>query len=339
MKHTFNSLKRWELASLAMLAILGIILGSLSCSRGTDSGKVESISIGMDGSAVNSLIFIAQDQNYFSANGINLQLKEYASGAVAVDDLLKVAVDVATAAEFVIVTKALAGEKIQTLASIDKFQHNYIFGRKDRGITTVADLKCKKIGVPLKTISEFYLGRFLELQGISTKQVTLVNINPLQSADVLANGEVDALIAWEPNAKAIEHRLGDGVVKWPAQSQQAGYANVIATPNWISGHPDLAIRFLKSLNQAEEYLINHPAEARSIIQKRLQYDNAFMAVIWAEHQFSLSLDQSLIIAMEDEARWEISNNLTNERTLPDFMNSMYPDSLKAIKPGAVNISK
>jgi len=47
----------------------------------------------------------------------------------------------------------------------------------------------------------------------------------------------------------------------------------------------------------------HPNETKAIIQRRLQYDDAYMATVWPENQFSLSLDQSLILAMEDEARW------------------------------------
>ena len=39
--------------------------------------------------------------------------------------------------------------------------------------------------------------------------------------------------------------------------------------------------------------------------------------------------------MEDEARWMIKNNLTTEKQVPDFMNYIYADGLKAIKPEAV----
>ena len=53
--------------------------------------------------------------------------------------------------------------------------------------------------------------------------------------------------------------------------------------------------------------------------------------------FSSSLDQSLITAMEDEARWIISNNLTTEKTVPDFMKYIYIDGLKAVKPVALNM--
>jgi len=67
-------------------------------------------------------------------------------------------------------------------------------------------------------------------------------------------------------------------------------------------------------------------------------DVAFAQAAWSRNQFSLSLDQSLITAMEDEARWMIKNKLTSKKQgVPDFMNYIYIDGLKAVKPEAVNI--
>ena len=73
------------------------------------------------------------------------------------------------------------------------------------------------------------------------------------------------------------------------------------------------------------------------MQKRLKLDDAYTATVWSQNQFSLSLDQSLIAAMEDEARWMIKNKLTNEKKVPDFLDYIYEDGLKAIKPEAVSI--
>jgi NitT/TauT family transport system substrate-binding protein len=62
-----------------------------------------------------------------------------------------------------------------------------------------------------------------------------------------------------------------------------------------------------------------------------------MAKIWSQQQSSVTLDQSLIAAMEDEARWMIKNGLTTEKAVPDFTNYLYLDGLKAVKPEAVSI--
>jgi NitT/TauT family transport system substrate-binding protein len=112
---------------------------------------------------------------------------------------------------------------------------------------------------------------------------------------------------------------------------------VVSTEEWIKRHPELVTRFLKSLAQAEDYLLRNPVEVKAIMQKWLNVDVAFVQVAWSRNQFSLSLDQALIAAMEDEARWMIANNLTSEKKIPDFLNYIYEDGLKAVKPEAVNI--
>jgi NitT/TauT family transport system substrate-binding protein len=320
-----------------IIVVLGVVFALWLRTPKDYPGKMESITIGMDPTAANSLIHIAENQNYFTSNGLKVTIKNYASGLVAVNGMLNDEVDVATAAEFVVVGQALKKENVRALASIDKFLHIHLLGRRDRGVKSIPDLKGKRIGVTLKTAAEFYLGRFLELQGMNMRQVTLINVSPPQSVDALVNGDVDAVVAWQPNVRAIEDRLGSGVVKWGVQKGQAAYCMVIGRGEWVTKHPELIKRFSTALVQAENYAVGHPDEAKAIVQRRLSYDDSYMTTIQAEHQFSLLLDQSLITAMEDEARWMIKNKLTKEKNVPNFLDYIYEDGLKAVKPEAVNI--
>ena len=118
---------------------------------------------------------------------------------------------------------------------------------------------------------------------------------------------------------------------------QPQYKNLAATDFWLAAHPDMAERVLKSLAEAEDFVARNPDETKAIVQKRLQYDEAYMAMAWPLTELSLFLDQSLITAMEDEARWMMDNDLTDERVVPDFLEYIYADALESVKPGAVNI--
>ena len=75
----------------------------------------------------------------------------------------------------------------------------------------------------------------------------------------------------------------------------------------------------------------------TVVQERINYNDKEMQIFWSENQFSLSLDKSLIVVLEDEARWMISNNLIGKTQMPDFLDCIYEDALKSIKPEAVNI--
>jgi len=328
---------RRSLLIITVLFTLLTVFGSFSCSKGNYSGKMETVTIGATPIELNALIYVAEECRFFANNGVQVVFKDYDTGIAAVNGLLKGEVGIALASEFVIVGKSLQKQDVLGLATIDKLMIYYIIARADRGIKSTADLKGKRIGVSRQTITEFYLGRMLELNGMRIEQVTLVDTKVSDMAGAIAGGDVDAVVTWEPHVTQIEQQVGSTVIIWPVQSGQVAYWNIVATEFWIRNHPELAYRFLRSLAQAEEYIIQNPAEAKVILQKRLKLNDTYMATVWPQNQFSLSLDQSLIAAMEDEARWMIKHSLTRERTIPNFTDYIYIDGLKAVKPEAVRI--
>jgi NitT/TauT family transport system substrate-binding protein len=251
--------------------------------------------------------------------------------------MVKGEVDVSAPAEFVVVSGALRHDKIQILSTSVKCDFFSIIGRKDRGIGKVSDLAGKRIGLARNTIEEFFLGRILDLQGMSIDDVTVVDMSFPAVVGAIREGTVDAVVTLPPYSDSIKSSLGDGAVEWSAQSGQWLFAVLTATDAWIAKNPDLAIRLLRAVRQANLYIAQHPQEAKLIVRKRLNLDAASVDRLWQRNHYSLSLDQSLIHAMEDEARWMIRNNMTTEKTIPDFTKYIYSDGIKAVKPEAVNI--
>jgi len=331
--------RRIILALVTALLIVAMVTGSLFylTSQKPYTGKMESITIGNVPNEVNSLIYIADDHQYFAANGLKVSYRNYSSGLAAVNGLINGEVDIATAAEFVLVGKLLANASICTFGAISKALNEYVVARTDKGITTIQDLKDKRIGVSLGTSTEFYLGRFLELNGMNLNQVNIVDVPPPETPNALANGTVDAVIAWRPNINTIENLLGDKIVMWPAQANQPYYVAVITTNNWTATHPELVIRFLNALIQAETFSLNNKDKAIAIVTGKLGYESSYTTTVWRDIQFSVSIEQSEILAMEDETRWLINNNLTNATAVPNFLNYVYVDGLQTVKPDSVNI--
>ncbi len=334
-----QSLKRFVLLPIVIVGVLAIVLVSQFYlnSRKTYRGKPASLTIGTPAIETNALIYIAGDMGYFERNGLKVTLKEYDSGGAAVPGLMGNEIDLAIASEFVLVNNLLQQREIRVLGSIDRFEDMFVIARKDRGIGKVTDLKNRKIGVPLGTIAAFYLSRYLTLQGLGLADVKILDVRPDHSADALGAGDADAVVTWHPHLDRIMDRYGGGVIVWPIQSSQLTYWTLIARADWMGSHRETIDRLLRSIAQAEKHASLHPEEAKAVVKKRLGYDDAYIAKAWRENLFSLSLDQALVAAMEDEARWMINNGLTSEKRVPDFMNYIYLDGLKAIKPEAVNI--
>lgn len=286
-----------------------------------------------------ALFWVAEDQHFFEMNGLNLTLREYDSGAGSLEGVVKGDADIAVGvSEFPLVKAAFENKRVRALGIIDKGEFTYLVARKDRGIITVPDLKGKRVGTTIGTVAEFHLGRFLALHGMNMKDITLVDIrSPAGWVNEVADGNIDAISTAQPYADAARDRLDGNAVTWSVQSRQPLFALVVSNDTWLKEHPETARRFLQALAEAEEYTRAHPPEAKAIIQRRLGLDPGYIDTVWRQNQFALTLDQSLVAAMEDEARWMIQNNLTNAKKVPDFRNYLYTEGLDLVKPGSVYI--
>ena len=337
MRKPLLELKRRVLIGMIFPGILAVLLGSWSCHKDY-SGKVEALTIATVPTEVNALLYIAEAQDFFADNGLKVTFKEdYNSGAAATAGMLNGEADIATGSEFVAVRQILNRKDLINFGTITKYENTFILWPTDSGIKTFQDLKGKRVGVTLKTISEFYLGRTFGLKGLKLEQVKLVDVKAAEAERAVTNGEVDAVVTWEPWVARIDQHLGKEVIIKALQSSQQAYWNLVSTGNWAKNRSPILKRIMKSMTQAGDYLARHQDEAKAIVRKRMKFDDALMERLWQRYQFSPSLDQSLIAAMEDEARWIMSTNLTLEKKMPDFKNYIYVDALKAIKPEAVNI--
>ncbi len=334
-------LKRFALILFIILVIPAIVFGSffyLSSLKSND-GSMESITLGATLLESTGPAFVAEERHFFSDNGLNVTMKYYDVGLNAVNAMQKGEVDMAWCAEYILVGKALGDQKVQTIGSVAKTEFAFVVGRKDRGIDNVSDLNGKRIGVVRGTVMEFYLGRFLDLHGLSISDVTLVNTTLAQSADVIINGDVDAVVSFPPYVETAKQQLGGNAVVWAAQSGQMFYGLITCRTEWVTQHSELVKRFLNAMSQTEDFMAQHPDEAKAIVQKAMNFTSDYMEVVWSRNQFALALDQSLVLAMEDEARWMINNNLTNATTVPNFMDYVYVDGLETVKPNSVNLIK
>lgn len=309
-----------------------------ACATGESPAPAESITLGTQSSfELTTYVDVAQAQHLFASHGIALTERDFPDGLTSINALCSDEVDVAGSSEYPLVGKAFASGPVRVIATLSKGGSFFVVGRRDRGVEQIADLKGKRIGVAFRTINEFYLGRFLSLNGIQMADVTRVNAGLPQLEDALATGSVDAVITREPYLSSLQKRLGANGVSWPAQSNQPAYGIISSRPDWLARHPELVKRFLQALGQAQEYIVSHPAEAKATVQKRYGTDDAQLAALWAGTEFSLSLDQSLVLAMEDEARWTIANDLTTEQSVPNIMDYIDESPLKQVKPDSVNV--
>ncbi len=111
-------------ATIAVAAI--VVLGAISFlwlrASKDEPGKLHSINFGTVPTAATTLIYIAEDQHFFEANSLIVNITDYNTGMATTEELLKGDLDIAWVAEFPFVHRAFAQEKISIIAVVGQVQ-------------------------------------------------------------------------------------------------------------------------------------------------------------------------------------------------------------------------
>lgn len=285
-----------------------------------------------------SLLYLAANKGHFAEEGLDITLQPHVSGADALNAALNNQAALGTTANIPVMLATMNGRPAAIIATIFTARGvNGVVARRDRGISTLADLKGKVIGVAVGTDSQFVLSTMLSRQRLSSDQVQIVNIRPGDSAEALKSGKVDAVSTWEPWVTAARQAVGQNGIEFRAESAFIANFNLVGTNDWIQANPDVVQRLLRAILRSKQFADEHPQETAKILAQALKIDlNSFNAM-GSNYHFVVQLDQSLLVILEDQARWAIENKLTAQTAIPNFLNAISVEALLAVNPDAVTI--
>ncbi len=296
----------------------------------------EKITIGTIPSRISGLVYVAQEQGYFKDQGLDVTVKANVSSPESIKDLKAGHIDLACCGAYNLVKEAFTGESnLHALAVLCTGQVMDLIARRDKGISEPADLRGKTIGLLKGTAAEYFLGVFLTYQHILLHEVTIVDLKPLDLRRALAEGKVDAVVAWEPNVTDIFKKMGNAVVTWPAQEKQDIFWILVGRQGFLKRNPDALVKFLRALEQAAKFIKEQPGEAKAMICRQI----SFPLSEWDRYplRYDIFLDQGLLLHMEDEAAWVIKHGGTDRTAIPDFMDYVDAGPLLKVNPQAVRL--
>lgn len=283
-------------------------------------------------------VYIAHVNDYFKQEGLEAEMQPHTFGKVALQAVIEGRADVATAADTPVMLAIMNGERINILATIGTSNRNTaIIARKDRGITAPSDLKGKKIGVALGTTSDFLTDSFLKAHGIENKQVKIIDMTPDKMVAALNTGKIDAASLWNPPLRQLQNELGDKGLSFYGEMYFSETFCIAAKTDFVEEHPEATKKFLRAIIKAEEFVREHPEDARRLSAEFIKLDRNILDQIWDIYNFRVTLDQALIVDLEDQTRWAIKNRLVARRDMPNYLDFIYMDGLLAVKPDTVRI--
>lgn len=287
---------------------------------------------------ISGLGLLAFAKRFFERERLDVTLQFHTTGKACLNAALNADADLATVADTPIMHAGWRGDKIYTIATIERAQKNTgIVARADRGISHPNDLAGKKIGVTIGTSGEFLLDTFLTFHRMGRQAIQTINLKPEEMVDALATGDVDAVTTWHPYLSRSQRVLGDGAITFYAEGMYTETFNLVAMQDFVNKHPATIKRVLRALARAEEFMKGHPAESRNIIARQTGIDRALLTELWPVFDFTLTLDQSLLVTLESEARWVRTKTGSDRTLIPNYLDIIYLDGLQAVKPEAVTI--
>jgi NitT/TauT family transport system substrate-binding protein len=287
-----------------------------------------------------TLVHVAVAKGYFVEEGLDVQPLMRTFGKAALETVIENKADFATVAETPIMFNVLKGEKIFVLANIEaSSMNNAVVARKDAGISVPGDLKGKRVGVTSGTTGDFFLDSLLTANGLTRSEIQPVSLKPEEMQDAIMANKVDAVSTWNYPLTQISRQLGDtGTIFYDREIYTETF-NIAARQEFVEKNPEQVKRFLSALIKAEDFVAKNPDEAQAIMSSATKIDRNLIRDVWDEFNYHVVLDQTLLLTLEDETRWAMNNKLTDQAAMPDYLSFIHVDSLKAVKPEAIRMSR
>lgn len=140
------------------------------------------------------------------------------------------------------------------------------------GIESVKDLKGKKVGVEIGFVSHLLLLNALKDNGMSESDVELVNVPTNETPQVLASGQVDAIVAWQPSSgSALNLVPGSKAIYTSKDEPGLIYDMLCVSPSSLSANRDDWVKVAKVWYRVVDFIKDpkHYDEAIEIMSSRV----------------------------------------------------------------------
>ncbi len=170
--------------------------------------------------------------------------------------------------------------------------------RTSAGLKTPADFKGKKLATPFGSTSHFRLLGFLKTNGMTQRDVTVLDMKPAAIQAAWSKGDIDGAYVWSP-AKSKLLDAGGSLYKTSEALEKAGYVIadlIVVRTAFAQSYPDAVVGFLKSYGRALDMWRQKPDEAAEIVGKQAGVSTATAKSDMEEYDFVPLADQA-------SARW------------------------------------
>lgn len=301
-------------------------------------GPAFSMSIGVPVQLSAGAVFVADQRQLFARQGLTARIERFLLGKQALQAVLDGKIDLAIVGDTPFALAVLRGARIATLGTVFESRKAIaIAGRRDSGISDAASLAGKRVGTVLGTNAEFFLDTMLEVHGVDRAKIEVIDLKAGDLVAAIRSKRVDAVTAWNPDLARMGQELGAQGVALYGEDLFVYRFLLVARQDYIEAHGPQVKALLTTLQHANDYIKANPEQARSVLEPIIGLSPELLKPSFDPADFTLVLDQSLLLTLSAQMRWATSKGLVKAGPAPDYLEFVRPGPLNAVAPDAVRI--
>jgi len=296
------------------------------------------ITIAISVTPLSAPLIIANEQGYFTEQGVDITFKELIGGPLTAKAMFRGEADMATSSETVVMFNSFERDDFAIAASFVESDNDVkIITTRQSGIRKLEDLAGRRVGTIVGSSAQFFLDHTMLMGGVSTEGMDTLGIKPENTVKVLRSGEVDAVVSWEPFVHlALQELDGEGVIV-PHENLYTETFNLLVMRDWAKKNQKALQAVIRALIKASHYIEMNPDQAQILVANYLNKPLALIQATWSDFVFSVTLHQWLLPTMEAQARWAIERELTTATEVPNFLEYLLIQPLDQVDPDSMTV--
>src|SRR5215213_8414627 len=198
-----------------------------------------------------------------AADGVKVEWTLSAGSNKANEYLRSDAIDFGSTAGAAALLAKANGSAIQSVYIFSKPEWTAIVVPKDSEITSLDQLKGKKIAATKGTDPYFFLLRALGTVGLTQNDVEIINLQHADGKAALERGDVDAWAGLDPFMAQTELEAGSKLLYRNIDFNSYGFLN--ARQDFVEKYPAYVTRVLAQYERARQWILDNPDEAAQIL--------------------------------------------------------------------------
>jgi NitT/TauT family transport system substrate-binding protein len=258
--------------------------------------------------AVDGQFWIAMEKGYFKEEGLEMKPIVFTSGVPLMQALSGGSVDVAILGAVISNFPSQGVGKVFLLNDIE-FDTAKLYARPESGVSTIKDLKGKRIATVKGTTAHVFLHNALKANGLdSTKDVELVSMDMAGAVAAFISGAVPVISTWVPFDVQIREKVPG--VKLISSAKEF-YPGAAIMGGWVAANKyhetkqEVLKKIIRAWAKANDYLMAGTADALKLIHAKAYSNIPFSDIeaAWQAQKCETSKDWVKLYRDGTAAKW------------------------------------